>query len=167
MKRTSIAAGIACLGTLLATGADAQVSHVQPIQNATGFCQGATWTDDRHLIKEALDMLNYSKKPAHIVCSLATNIGGQDITQATLLLVNYSDHAASITCTLVPAFAEFNLGFRTISKTVMISPEGGNGSINWYSSENIEGNSFAALNFTCVLPQYTGVVAGSFKATES
>ena len=166
MKRTSIAAGIACLGTLLATGADAQVSHVQPIQNATGFCQGATWTDDRHLIKEALDMLNYSKKPAHIVCSLATKVGAQDITQATLRLVNYSDQSVSITCTLVPASAELYPGFVSITKTVMISPEGGDRAINWYSSENSEGNSFAALNFTCVLPQYTGVISGSYKATE-
>lgn len=123
-------------------------------QNATGMCRGFTSVDERALVVTGLHLVNGGRKTINVACG---GIGTGE--RAYLQLVNFTDFPVDITCTLIPAHEEFNLGWRSITKTVTVSTLS-YGLIEWNSSENVEGNTFGALNWECALPPGTGIAAG-------
>ena len=166
MNHMAIATGLAGFVSVLAMDADAQISSRVYTQNATGVCQGATRMDERNLDKGVMYVINFGRRPEDVSCSMMTLEGGQEISRVMVSLINAGDSQASITCRLVPAPAAFSIAWASITKTVSVGPISTD-RVEFFMSENADGNAFAAVNFECVLPPGTGIGATLYFAREN
>lgn len=166
MNRMVIAASLAGLVSVVAMDVDAQVSSRIYTQNATGMCQGATRMDERNLDRGVMYVINFGRRSVDVSCSMMTLENGQEISRVMVSLINAGDSQASITCRLVPAPAVFSIAWASITKTVSIGPISTD-RVEFFMSENADGNAFAAVNFECALPPGTGIGATLYFAREN
>lgn len=166
MNRMFIATCLAGLFAVSATDADAQVPNRIYTQNATGMCQGATRLDERNLDKGVMYVINFGRRSVDVSCSMMTREAGQEISRVIVSLINVEESPANITCQLVPAPADFSIGWAAITKTVLVGALSTD-RVEFFMSENADGSPFAAVNFECALPPGTGIGATLYFARES
>ncbi|MGO4549583.1 hypothetical protein AB4059_00545 [Lysobacter sp. 2RAF19] len=128
------------------------------LQNAAGFCQGATAQDREQLEARPLALTNISNNKKHpnaeVICSMAT---ARKSAHAVLGLINFNNFPANVRCTLTPVSAVYYT-YVPLTRSATMDPLS-TLSLHWVALD--EGlDTFMALNWTCVLPPNVGLSFG-------
>jgi hypothetical protein len=82
-------------------------------------------------------------------------------TRLHVMLINLSGATVPVTCTLTPARAEFEIGWASVTETVVANYSAGgfNYTNVLFDFSDNNGNYFQAANWSCTLPPGVGMGA--------